>query len=384
MAEGTGKLNPRILFVSAADWAFRAHRLSLAKWLVAKGATVGVICPPGDAVAELEAAGLVVFPMKLSRDKISASETLAAAKAVREGVQAFRTDVLHCVSLRCVLFGWLAMRGVHDRPRVVNHVIGMGSLYSDEARSMKLRLLRGGVDWCLRRAFRAPDATTVFQNHDDLNWWRDHAALTENQLACLPGSIDTALAKASTDADGPPWRMIFVGRLLKDKGVAELMEAHAVLRARGMAVELALCGDVDAGNPKSFTCTEAEEFGSAEGCKWLGRRDDVLEQIAASHMLVLPTYREGLPRVLLEAGLTRRAVVATDVPGCREVVVDGESGVLCAPRDAMALAEAIQRVFEDEDLRGRLALGLRERVEEKFADSVVNPRWWNLYVEGRP
>ncbi|MDC0143141.1 glycosyltransferase family 4 protein [Verrucomicrobia bacterium] len=384
MAEGTGKLNPRILFVSAADWAFRAHRLSLAKWLVAKGATVGVICPPGDAVAELEAAGLVVFPMKLSRDKISASETLAAAKAVREGVQAFRTDVLHCVSLRCVLFGWLAMRGVRDRPRVVNHVIGMGSLYSDEARSMKLRLLRGGVDWCLRRAFRAPDATTVFQNHDDLNWWRDHAALTENQLACLPGSIDTALAKASTDADGPPWRMIFVGRLLKDKGVAELMEAHAVLRARGMAVELALCGDVDAGNPKSFTCTEAEEFGSAEGCKWLGRRDDVLEQIAASHMLVLPTYREGLPRVLLEAGLTRRAVVATDVPGCREVVVDGESGVLCAPRDAMALAEAIQRVFEDEDLRGRLAEGLRERVEEKFADSVVNPRWWNLYVEGRP
>ena len=384
MAEGTGKLNPRILFVSAADWAFRAHRLSLAKWLVAQGATVGVICPPGDAVAALEAAGLVVFPMKLSRDKISASETLAAAKAVREGAQAFRADVLHCISLRCVLFGWLAMRGVRERPRVVNHVIGMGSLYSDEARSMKLRLLRGGVDWCLRRAFRAPDSTTVFQNHDDLNWWRDHAALAENQIACLPGSIDTTLAHTLPDSDGPPWRMIFVGRLLKDKGVAELMEAHAALRARGMAVELALCGDVDAGNPKSFTRTEAETFGNAEGCKWLGRRDDVLEQIAASHLLVLPTYREGLPRVLLEAGLARRAVVATDVPGCREVVVDGESGVLCAPRDAMALAEAIQMLFKDDDLRGRLAEGLHKRVEEKFADSVVNPRWWNLYVEGRP
>ena len=147
MAEGTGKLNPRILFVSAADWAFRAHRLSLAKWLVAQGATVGVICPPGEAVADLEAAGLVVFPMKLSRDKISASETLAAAKAVREGAQAFRADVLHCVSLRCVLFGWLAMRGVRERPRVVNHVIGMGSLYSDEARSMKLTVAarRGGL-----------------------------------------------------------------------------------------------------------------------------------------------------------------------------------------------------------------------------------------------
>ena len=249
---------------------------------------------------------------------------------------------------------------------------------------MKLRLMRGGVDWCLRRAFHAPDAMTVFQNHDDLNWWRDRAGLAENQIECLPGSIDTALAEPSPEPVGPPWRMIFVGRLLKDKGVAELVEAHVELRARGMAVELALCGDVDAGNPKSFTPAEAEAFGNAQGCEWLGRRDDVLEQIAASHLLVLPTYREGLPRVLLEAALVQRAVVATDVPGCREVVMDGESGSLCAPRDARALAEAIQTVLQDDELRGRLAESLHTRVNEKFADSVVNPRWWKLYTEGRP
>jgi glycosyltransferase involved in cell wall biosynthesis len=267
---------------------------------------------------------------------------------------------------------------------VVNHVIGMGSMYSEEVRSVKLRLLRGGVDWCLRRAFRAKGAMTVFQNHDDLDWWRDHASLSESQLACLPGSIDTALSKPTPQPDGPPWRMIFVGRLLKDKGVAELVEAHAALRARGMLLDLALCGDVDAGNPKSFTPAEAEAFGNAEGCEWLGRRDDVLEQIAASHLLVLPTYREGLPRVLLEAALVQRAVVATDVPGCREVVMDGESGSLCAPRDARALAEAIQTVLQDDELRGRLAESLHTRVNEKFADSVVNPRWWKLYTEGRP
>ena len=384
MVEGTGKLSPRILFVSAADWAFRAHRFSLAKWLVAQGATVGVICPPGEAVAELEAAGLQVFPMMLSRDKISPTETLAAAKAVRETASTFGADVLHCVSLRCVLLGWLAMRGVRQRPLMLNHVIGMGSLYSEEAHSMKLRLLRGGVDWGLRRALCAPGAITVFQNHDDLNWWHAHAGLSENQLACLPGSIDTHLAEASPEPDGPPWRMIFVGRLLKDKGVAEFAEAHATLRGRGVAVELALCGDVDVGNPKSFTRNEAEAFGKAEGCEWLGRRDDVLEQIAVSHLLVLPTYREGLPRVLLEAGLMRRAVVATDVPGCREVVVDGESGLLCAPRDSKALAEAIQTIIEDDDLRERLAEGLHQRVNEQFADAVVNPGWWKLYTEGRP
>ena len=249
---------------------------------------------------------------------------------------------------------------------------------------MKLRLLRGGVDWCLRRAFRAPKATTVFQNHDDLDWWRAHAALEENQLACFPASIDTALANPTDEPSGPPWQIIFVGRLLKDKGVAELVEAHAALRARGVSVELALCGDVDAGNPKSFTHAEAEAFGNADGCEWLGRRDDVLEQIAASHLLVLPTYREGLPRVLLEAGLARRAVVTTDVPGCREVVVNGESGLLCPPRDATALTEVIGRVLEEDGLRERLANSLHNRVQEKFSDKIVNPRWWELYREGRP
>ena len=105
MAEGAGKLKPRVLFVSAADWAFRAHRFSLAKWLVAEGATVGVICPPGAAVPELKAAGLRVFPMTLSRVKLSPTETMAAAKAVREAAADFEADVLHCISLRCVLLG---------------------------------------------------------------------------------------------------------------------------------------------------------------------------------------------------------------------------------------------------------------------------------------
>jgi len=361
--------------------------LSLAKWLVQRGATVGVICPPGDAVADLKAAGLQVFPMTLSRDKISPGETLAAAKTVRKAAAAFKADVIHNVSLRCVLLGWLALRGVRERPCVVNHVIGMGSLYSDDAddaeerRSMKLRLLRGGVDWCLRRAFRAPNAVTVFQNQDDFNWWRGHANLDENQTVCLPGSIDTKLMAPSSEPDGPPWRIIFVGRLLKDKGVTELVEAHTQLRAAGLPVELALCGDVDAGNPNSITHTEAEAFGAKPGCEWLGRRDDVLEQIAASHLLVLPTYREGLPRVLLEAGLVQRAAVATDVPGCREVVVDGESGLLCPPRNVSALAEAIRSVLEAGELRDRIAAGLHQRVHRQFSDAVVNPRWWDLYAK---
>ena len=169
-----------------------------------------------------------------------------------------------------------------------------------------------------------------------------------------------------------------MGRLLKDKGVAELMEAHVALRARGMVVELALCGDVDAGNPKSFTRTEAETFGNAEGCKWLGRRDDVLEQIAASHLLVLPTYREGLPRVLLEAGLARRAVVATDVPGCREVVENRISGLLCDSKDYLDLADKME-VMINLSFQERKMMGIkgREKIEKEFNHKIVN----DLYID---
>jgi len=367
----------RILFVSAADWAFRIHRLSLAKWLIGRGFKVAVICPKGDVVEELQQSGLEVYEMHLSRDRISLSELFAASKSIIQSIENFNPDILHCISLRCILLGWYATRTNSTSPRLVNHVIGMGSIFSENPRSIRLKMIRGIVDWGLKRAFRMHNSTTVFQNYDDLRWWQQRAGLQSNQALCIPGGIDWHLDNyEDTLNEG---RILFVGRMLRDKGILELIDAWGELLKEGISSELYLCGAVDPGNPNSFSKAEMETLAEKRGFKWLGRRDDVPEQMARAALIVLPTYREGFPRVLLEAGMASRAVVATDVPGCREIVENEKTGLLVKPREVRSLFRAMKRLINDSSLREQLAHRLHERVKAEFSDSVINPKWGDLY-----
>ena len=196
----------------------------------------------------------------------------------------------------------------------------------------------------------------------------------------LPGSIEwkeVAVPEPKTDMD----RIIFVGRMLEDKGVRELFAAWKQVCSRGVKVGLILCGDVDIGNPRSLSREDLENMADEKDCVWLGRIGNVLEEMTAANLIVLPTYREGLPRVILEAALANRAVITTDVPGCREIVEHGKSGLLVPPRDAGALAESIEVLLDDVVRRSDLASGLQERVKQEFSDAVLHPRWWDLYQQ---
>ena len=367
----------RILFVSAADWAFRIHRLSLAKWLIGRGFKVAVICPKGDVVEELQQSGLEVYDMHLSRDRISLSELFAASKSIIQSIENFNPDILHCISLRCILLGWYATRTNSTSPRVVNHVIGMGSIFSEKPKSIKTRIIQGIVDWGLKKAFRKHGATTVFQNNDDLRWWKKRVDLQSNQMLCIPGGIDWH--QDNFECAPHVSRILFVGRMLRDKGILELIDAWSQLLEEGIFSELYLCGAIDLGNPNSFSKTEMETLAEERGFKWLGRRTDIPKQMARASLVVLPTYREGFPRVLLEAGMANRAVVATDVPGCREIVENEKTGLLVKPREVRSLFLGMKRLLNDPPLRERLARGLHQRVKTEFADSVINPKWKNLY-----
>ena len=185
------------------------------------------------------------------------------------------------------------------------------------------------------------------------------------------------MPEPKTDMD----RIIFVGRMLEDKGVRELFAAWKQVCSRGVKVGLILCGDVDIGNPRSLSREDLENMADEKDCVWLGRIGNVLEEMTAANLIVLPTYREGLPRVILEAALANRAVITTDVPGCREIVEHGKSGLLVPPRDAGALAESIEVLLDDVVRRSDLASGLQERVKQEFSDAVLHPRWWDLYQQ---
>ena len=340
---------------------------------------MAVICPPGEVTSELEKAGLKIFSMPLSRERISATEILASSKGIGKAVEEFEADILHCVSLRCILLGWLATRSQANPPRVVNHVIGMGSIFSEEPTSLKMHGFRKMMDWSLKRAFRKPGTITVFQNQDDKDWWSKQAKLTSEQATCIAGSIDWR--HDYYPELGGSKRILYVGRMLRDKGINELIDAWSQLRDAGSTAQLYMCGAVDSGNPNSLTKSEMEALAWGHGFNWLGRRDDIPQQMVEAHIVVLPTYREGFPKVILEAGMSQRAVVATDVPGCREIVEDQKTGLLVKAGDVKSLSEAMGRLLDDPSLRQCLALNLHKRVQTEFSDSTVNPQWRDLYVK---
>ena len=374
--------NPlRVLFVSQADWAFQTHRIFLARWLKQRGAVVGILCPQvGKATAELEAEGFELFSMELSRERISPIRIFSSVTSVKEVCERFQADVLHGVSIRCVLLGWLAMRNVKSPPRIINHVVGMGSIYANKNRSIQSWIMKRSVDFGLRRAFHSSKAQTVFQNPDDLNLWMGRAALADNKTELIPGSISWVSQERTPEPSVKPLKILFVGRMLQNKGVEDLYQAWRNLRREGIKVELIFCGDIDKGSPSSLTREEMCAYGSETGCTWLGYRDDVMDIIKKCNLVILPSYREGFPKVILEAGLCARAVIATDVPGCRELVVHEKTGVLVKKRDIHGLTSAMKQLLGDDAKRKALAEGLHQHVRAHYTDDVVNQRWLKLYL----
>lgn len=379
---GNSGNNPlRVLFVSQADWAFQTHRIFLARWLKERGAVVGILCPQvGKATVELEAEGFHLFSMGLSRERVSPMQVFSSVTSVKEVCERFQADVLHCVSIRCVLLGWLAMRNVKFPPRIINHVVGMGSIYANGNRTIKSWVMKRLVDFGLRRAFHLPGAQTVFQNPDDLNWWMSRAGLTDNKTELIPGSISWVDQERTPEPSVKPLKILFVGRMLQNKGVEDLYQAWRSLRREGIKVELIFCGDIDKGSPSSLTHQAMCAYGAETGCTWLGYRNDVMDIIKSCNLVVLPSYREGFPKVILEAGLGARAVIATDVPGCRGLVVHEKSGMLVKKRDIHGLASAMKQMLGDAAKRKALAEGLHQHVRAHYTDDVVNPRWWKLYL----
>jgi glycosyltransferase involved in cell wall biosynthesis len=203
--------------------------------------------------------------------------------------------------------------------------------------------------------------------------------VAKDRIALIAGSgVDAERLKPLAEPQGPPV-FGFVGRLLDDKGVRTLVAAHRLLRARGVDARLLIAGTPDLANPASVTQAEAASWNKEPGISWLGHVSDIAGLWARAHVAVLPSRREGLPLSLMEAAACGRAMIATDVPGCREIVVDGETGLLVAVDNAEALAAAMERLAGEPELRARYAAAARNLVIEKFAADIIGRQTVALY-----
>jgi glycosyltransferase involved in cell wall biosynthesis len=373
-AQHPGQAAQRLLYVTAEDWAFLSHRLPMARAARDAGLEVHVATRVQEGAAAITAEGFVLHPIPFARGSLSPLAALSTIRALRRIHRDVRPDITHHVALQSSVLGMLATLG---RPiACVNAFIGLG--YSFTSDSLKAYMLRWAIGATLRLLFNRDGSVVLVQNGDD------KAALIalgipERRIALISGSgVDVGRFTPLPEPPGPI-TFGFVGRLLDDKGIRTLIAAFRLLRARGSDARLLIAGTPDPANPASVSASEAQSWNEEPGITWLGHVGDIAGFWARAHVAVLPSRREGLPLSLMEAAACGRAMIASDVPGCREVVIHEQTGLLFPVDDAPALAAAMQRLDAVPQLRARYGVAARELAVQKFAADLIGRQTMQLY-----
>lgn len=372
----------RLLFVVTEDWYFLSHRLPLARAARARGWDVGVATRVGECEPLLRREGFRVFPLRALRR--SSTNPIAEAAAIGELARiyrSFRPGVVHHVAIKPVLYGTMAARLV-GVPRVVNALAGLGYLFS--SRTIRARLLRRVAVGLLREAMDSRRVVTILQNPDDREVLVRLGITKPERTALIRGSgvdVDRFRPAAGEAASGVPV-ILYAGRMLRDKGIGELVGASRRLRDASIEVRVVLVGDPDPSNPSSIPEGTLHGWVEEGVVEWLGRRSDVDALLRGAAIACLPSYREGVPKFLLEAAASGVAIVSTDVPGCREIARDGDNALLVPPRDERALFEALSKLLDSQETRRRFGLRGREIVMAEFREQQVVDATLDLYRVG--
>lgn len=333
-----------LMFVVNVDWFFLSHRLPIALEALRQGYQVHIATGLTDKLDELQRHGLVVHPLALDRSSAGLGNALRTMVELWRVLRAVRPGVVHLVTIKPVLLGGLVAR-LAGVPAVVAAVSGLGFVFM--ARGAKAAVRRWLVGGLYRVALGHRNLKVIFQNADDLRSLAKVAHLPAAKVAMIRGSGVDLARYAHVPLPGGVPVVLLAARLLADKGVLEFVQAARLLKQRGCNARFVLVGTVDSANPTSFTDVEVLAWVHDGVVEWWGHRADMPQVLAAAHLVVLPSYREGLPKVLIEAAACGRAVVTTDVPGCRDAIDPGVTGVLVPVRDAVALADAMDALVND-------------------------------------
>lgn len=384
---GWGYIVKIVLFANT-DWYLYNFRRSLAQSLRNSGHELLLVSPPGPYGERLLEMGFRWTPAPMERRSLNPVRELLLVLWLWQLLRREQADLIHGFTIKCAIYGSLAarladpLRGGRAR---VNAVAGLGYVFT--SRDFKARLLQPLVRFLMRLALGGEKARLILQNPDDVMIFQAARLVRADQIRLIPGSgVDCSRFSppAMTEtpgAGGERFRVVLPARLLWDKGVAEYIEAARLLQGKGRPIDFLIAGDPDAGNPAAVPESMVKGWVSEGLVQWLGHVSDMPALFGSVSAVVLPSYREGLPKGLIEAAACALPLVTTDVPGCREVVTNEVDGLLVPPRDAEALAAAIARLQENPELCRRLGVAAREKALSEFDERIVIGRTVGVYRE---
>jgi glycosyltransferase involved in cell wall biosynthesis len=370
----------KVLLFANTEWYLYNFRRSLAGALRDAGHEVLLVSPDGPYGEKLRELGHRWEPAPMVRRSLNPLREYGLVQWLRRLIEREQVDLVHGFTIKPAVYGSIAAR-LAGVPARVNAVAGMGYVFTSSA--PRALLLRPVIRRLLRYALDGDGARLILQNPDDVAMFSRARLVHPDKVRLIPGSgVDCSrFSPVSGQRAADRFRVVLPARLLWDKGLAEYVEASRLLRARGVAVDFLLAGEPDPGNPAAVGEDVVRGWVDEGLVQWLGHVKDMPALFHSVDAVVLPSYREGLPKGLIEAAACALPLVTTDVPGCREVVTNEQDGLLVPVKNAQALADAIGRLQADPVLCRRLGMAARQKALTQFEERSVIERTLQVYRE---
>lgn len=371
----------KVLLFANTDWYLFNFRQSLARALRDGGHDVLLVSPGGPYGPKLRELGYRWEPAPMQRRSLNPVRELTLIQWLRRLIRREKVNLVHGFTIKCAVYASIAAR-LEGTPARVNAVAGLGYVFTSSA--PRALILRPVICRLLRYALDGEGARLILQNLDDVQLFSRAGLVRPDQVRLIPGSgVDChkfAPGRAPDDPR-PRFRVVLPARLLWDKGIAEYVAAARLLHNQKRNVDFLLAGEPDPGNPAAVPEHVIRKWVDEGVVHWLGHVDDMPALLRSVDAVVLPSYREGLPKGLIEAAACALPLVTTDVPGCRDVVTDGIDGLLVPPRNSAALADAILKLMSDRLLCRRLGAAARAKALSRFEESRVVDSTLSVYRE---
>lgn len=368
---------PKILFVVAEDWYFWSHRRPIATAALQNGYEVFVATRVGNCGEKIIEAGFRLLPLRLNRSSYSLFHELRTVAELRRIYQREKPDIIHHIALKPILYGSMAALGSR-RVQVVNAFAGLGYLVSSP--SFKAKALKQVLWKMFRFLLNRRNSFLLLQNCEDRDLLVAEVGVRPEKTTVIRGSgVDVNEFQPTDEVPSTPI-VLLSSRMLWIKGICDFVEAAKLLRTRGINARFVLAGDTDPGSPGSIPREKLQEWQNAGPVEWWGHQQSMSGMVQQAALVCLPSHGgEGVPKALIEAAACGRAIVATDVPGCRDIVRHGTNGLLVPPKNPVALADAIDRLLKDAPLRAEMGHRGREIAVNEFSEEKVIQQTLALY-----
>lgn len=392
MAHSTGPSKTKLLFLIAEYDYFCTHRLKLA--IAASNAGFEVLVATryrsnqtqkNEWETQIQQAGIQIIPLQhFNRGDLNPLKQLLLLSELFKVYKRVKPSIAYHVAMKPVIMGFIATWWCKT-PKVINALGGLGYLFTNsipKPKNIAKLTLQKTVCLVLKRIF-SKSQTLILQNPDDRNTLIQLGCIAAKQtnVVLIPGSgVDLNVFAPKTPPPTPPIIISCISRMLWDKGIGELVKAAAILKEKKLPVKVLLYGMPDSQNPASIPLQQLKAWHQAGIIEWQGHCQDVAKAYNESHIAVLASYREGMPKTLLEAAACGRPIVTTDVPGCREIVQHGINGLLVPSQNSEALASALIQLIENDALRTKMGRKAREWVEMHFSDTLINKQIMELML----